>query len=125
VALPHLGIAALPLKELDYLVTDAVEAAVITGSGVLVNVPSPGPFAFHKLWVSAERPSSESTKARKDIRQATQILEVLAEDRPDEVTRAYEALAGRRSMLRQVRAQLRRVDSEVMRRVAPLIDSGR
>jgi hypothetical protein len=119
VVLPHLGIAAQPLTGLDYLITGTVDAAAIAGSGVLVNVPAPGRFALHKLWVAAERPVSESAKAKKDMRQATQMLELLIEDRPGEIAKAYAALASRRSMLRRVRAQLQLADAELLRRLTP------
>jgi len=47
--------AAQPLRGLDYLIEDSVDAAVIGGSGVRVNIPSPARFAFQKLWVAGER----------------------------------------------------------------------
>ena len=122
VLLPHLGIAAQPLAGLDYLIGDTVDAAAIAGSGVLVNVPAPGRFALHKLWVAAERPVSESAKAKKDMRQATQMLELLIQDRPEEITKAYAALTSRRSMLRRVRAQLKLIDADVLRHITPYLE---
>jgi len=120
VALPHLGIAAQPLYGLDYLIGEAVDAAIIGGSGIRVNVPTPGRFAFHKLWVAATRPSSETAKSRKDIRQAVQILDVLAADRPHDITSAYKVLLGRPKILKVVNAQLKRVDPLLVKRLTPL-----
>jgi hypothetical protein len=98
-----------------------VDAAVIGGSGVRVNIPSPARFAFHRLWVAGERSVSEEVKSRKDIRQATQLLEVLAEDRPHDVTVAFEAIGNRRSLLRSIKARLKSLDSALMDRLDPLI----
>jgi hypothetical protein len=92
VFLPALGVAAHPLRFLDYLIENPVQAVVIGGGGVLVNVPDPGRFAFHKLWISERRPVSEQTKAAKDRRQAGALLEVLLPDRPGDVLAAWEAL---------------------------------
>jgi hypothetical protein len=80
---------------IDYLLEDPLPAAVVGGSGVFVNVPSPARFAFHKLGTA---------RRRKDLRQAQQLLEVLHEDRPDDLRSAANALKHRPSMLRAVRA---------------------
>ena len=92
-----------PLRGLDYLIEESVDAAAVVGNGIRVNVPLPARFAFHKLWVAAERPVSESAKARKDVRQAVALLEVLASDRPGDVSAALAALETRPSMLRSVK----------------------
>lgn len=93
--LPHLNAAAQPMVGLGYLLDEVAEAAVVAGAGILVTVPSPGRFAFHKLWVSDRRPVAESAKARKDRRQAEQLIEVLLSDRPGDLTRAWAALPKR------------------------------
>ena len=121
VLLVHLGIAAQPLYGLDFLIDEAVDAAVIGGSGIRVNVPSPGRFALHKLWVAAERSPSEAAKSRKDLRQAAQILEVLIDDRPDDITAAYKVLSRRPRMLRRVRAKLKSLEPALMSRLTPLL----
>lgn len=118
--LPHLRVAAQPLKGLDYLLEDAVDAAVIAGSAIRVNVPTPARFAFHKLWVGSERPVSEAAKSRKDVRQAEQVLGLLAADRPDDVAIAWEALARRKSMLKGVKATLRKLPDALTDRLAQL-----
>ena len=52
IQIPVLGVAATPLRFLDYLIEDTQPGAVLGGSGVLVNVPRPGRFALHKLIVA-------------------------------------------------------------------------
>jgi hypothetical protein len=47
--------AAQPLPFLDFLIASPVRGAVVDGGGILVNVPDPARFAFHKLIVSGER----------------------------------------------------------------------
>jgi hypothetical protein len=117
VYLRHLRVAAQPLYGLDYVIESSVDAAVIVGSGVRVNVPTPARFAFHKLWVSTERPASEAAKARKDLRQAEQLLDVLVADRPGDLTSAWAALQSRRSLLRGARSALRKIAPSVRDRL--------
>ena len=107
VLLPHLGIAAQPLEGLDFLIAGAIDAVVIAGNGIHVNVPDPARFALHKMWLAAQRSISESAKSKKDLRQAEQLMSVLVEDHADVVARAYKALAARPSMFRVVNARLR------------------
>lgn len=90
-----------------------------------MNVPTPGRFTFHNLWVAATRPASETAKSRKDIRQAVQLLDVLTTDRPHNVTSAYKVLLVRPRMLRVVTAQLKLVDPLLVKRLTPLLRNGR
>ena len=60
-------------------------------SGLFVNVPHPARFALHKLVVSRRRPVAQQIKARKDVQQATELLNVLLEDRPGDIWIALEA----------------------------------
>lgn len=107
VFLPQLKAAAQPLRGLGYLLEERIEAVVLAGSGLLVNVPSPARFAFHKLWVAGQRNAAEQAKARKDLRQAEQLLEVLQQDRPEDLERAWAALP--ESMRRIVRRSAAKV----------------
>lgn len=95
VELPSLAAAAQPLKYLDYVMEGWVSAAVINGGGVAVNMPDPARFALHKLIVAAERPVAMQSKQQKDLWQASQVLEVLLEDRPGDVREAWDALKQR------------------------------
>ncbi len=100
VYLRHLRVAAQPLPGLDYVLEQSVDAAVIVGSGIRVNVPAPARFAFHKLWLASARSVAETAKARKDLRQAEQVLEVLADDRPADLSEAWSALRERKTLMR-------------------------
>lgn len=76
------GVNAQPLEFLDYLIRGPVEAAVLYGAGILVNVPDPARFAIHKLAVSQLRPASKPEKARKDLLQAAGLIEYFLEENP-------------------------------------------
>lgn len=88
-AMPALGAYALPLRFLDYLIHEPIQAVALYRSGVLVNVPQPARYAIHKLIVAARRVSSATAKARKDIAQSAVLIHILAEDRPDELEDAF------------------------------------
>ncbi len=103
VPLPHLSVAAQPLEGLDYLIERTSKAAVVGGDGILVNVPLPARYALHKLWVAKNRPVSDQVKARKDVSQARQIIEVLSKDRPEDLEEAMTAMQSRKRMWSRVR----------------------
>ncbi len=90
-----------------------MQAVVVGGSGILVNVPDPARFALHKLWVAGRRPVSEQAKAAKDLRQAQSLLEVLLSDRPADLTVAWEALQGRPAVASEVRSAMDRLPATV------------
>jgi hypothetical protein len=92
VALPGLSTSAQPLPYMDYLIENPEKAAVLDSGGFLVLVPSPARFALHKVIVSTARPASQETKAAKDLAQAAQMLEHLAEARPGDLRLAFSAL---------------------------------
>ena len=87
--LPALGAHALPLRFLDYLLHEPVQAALLYRSEVLVNVPDPAGYAIHKLIVATRRASSAAANARKDIEQSAALIRMLTEDRPDEIEDAF------------------------------------
>lgn len=98
VRLPSLQSDAVPLRFLDYLLRDTVEAAVLTRYGALVNVPSPERYAVHKLIVSSLRHDSgeSAVKSDKDVLQAGLIVEaLLAKRRLEELADALRDAAGR------------------------------
>jgi hypothetical protein len=89
--LAALGTYAKALHHLNYLIAEPVPAVALYRSGVLVQVPRPERFAIHKLILSERRRSGpDSLKSTKDRQQAAYLIEVLAEDRPDELHEAYE-----------------------------------
>jgi len=91
VYLPHFNSYAHPMRFLEYLLEDCQDAVIPFRSGIFVNVPNPARFALHKLVVSQRRPVAQQIKARKDIQQATELLNILLEDRPGDIWIAVEA----------------------------------
>ncbi len=77
VALPALRAYARALPYLDYLIAEPLQAVVLSGSGVLVNVPNPARYAWHKLVVAGLRQNQE--RVGKDIEQAAALIGILAE----------------------------------------------
>jgi|TARA_A100001391_G_scaffold161337_1_gene120172 hypothetical protein len=89
-ALPALGVSAQALNYLNFLIAEPIHAAAIYRSGILVQVPRPERFAIHKLIIAdRRRDGAGSLKASKDREQAAFLIEALAEDRPDDLRRAY------------------------------------
>jgi len=121
VFLPGLGVAAHPLRFLEYLIENPAQTVVLGGAGILANVPDPARFAFHKLWISERRPVSEQTKAAKDRRQAGDLLEVLLEDRPTDVSVAWETLAHRASPAKTVQTAIGRLSPDLQGRLKRLL----
>jgi hypothetical protein len=81
----------MSLHHLKYLIAAPIKAPVMYRSGVLVQIPQPEKFAIHKLIVAdRRRAQSDRLKSEKDRRQAAALIEVLAEDRPDELQEAFE-----------------------------------
>ena len=95
VQLPTLGTHAKPLRFLDFLLVETLPTAVLTGSGVLVRVPTPERYVLHKLIIAQRRNTTARDKAQKDLAQAQTLLEVLLEDRPDDVKDAWADLVDR------------------------------
>jgi hypothetical protein len=95
VELPLLGAHAKPVRFLDFLLVETMHAAVVTGSGILVRVPTPERYALHKLIVAQRREKATPGKVAKDLSQTQALLEVLLEDRPDEVMNVWSDLVDR------------------------------
>jgi hypothetical protein len=94
--LAALGVNARALHHLDYLIADPINAAAVYRDGILVKIPRPERFAIHKLIVADRRlEGPDSLKARKDLMQAELLIEILAEDRPSDLTDAYRDAMGR------------------------------
>lgn len=106
--LPALGVSAQSLHYLNYLIAQPIRVPLLYRAGFLIQVPRPERFAIHKLIVAdRRRDGPETLKARKDRAQAQFLIEVLAEDRPDDLREAYEtALAQGPSWRRRLEATL-------------------
>ncbi len=93
--LPALGVNAQALNYLNFLIAEPIKAAAIYRSGVLVQVPRPERYAIHKLIIAdRRRDGAGSLKASKDREQAAFLIEAMAEDRPDDLSRAYATAMG-------------------------------
>ncbi len=89
--LPALGVSAQALNYLNFLIAEPIHALAIYRSGVLLQIPRPERFAIHKLIVASRRQGGpDQAKSRKDRSQAKFLIRILAEDRPDDLTEAYE-----------------------------------
>jgi hypothetical protein len=93
VYIPRFKAAAAPLKHLSLVMEDAQPAAAVDGGCTLVVVPAPGRFALHKLLISRSRSMAHQAKSTKDLHQAALLLEVLAEDRPEDLEGAARRFA--------------------------------
>jgi hypothetical protein len=97
VHLPALRSDAQPLRFLDFLLYEEEQAAILYNAGILVNVPAPHRYALHKLIVARQRIETKQSqdKARKDLRQASELFQVLEEIRPFELRAAWDELLER------------------------------
>jgi hypothetical protein len=92
VNLPSLQSNAVPLRFMDYLLRDTIEAAILTRFGAMANIPAPERYAVHKLIVSTmRRDTGESAvKADKDLFQAGILIAALSiKRRRDELAAAW------------------------------------
>ncbi|PHY18431.1 GSU2403 family nucleotidyltransferase fold protein [Caulobacter sp. BP25] len=92
---------ATPLRFMDFLLRDTVEAAVLHGDGVLVRVPAPARYAVHKLIVSRKR-GQANPKRRKDVEQAQALIEALSLDDPFALREAYAEARDRGEVWRKL-----------------------
>ena len=86
--LAALGVKAQSLHHLNYLIAEPLQAAAVYRGGVLIQVPQPERFAIRKLIVADRR--RDRLKSAKYRRQAAFLIEVLSEDRPDELKEAFD-----------------------------------
>jgi hypothetical protein len=119
--LKALGVTAQSLHFLNYLIGEPIRAAALYRAGVLVQIPRPERFAIHKLIVaSRRRDGPDALKARKDRAQAAALIEVLAEDRPEDLAAALQDARARGSRWRShVDDSLRRMP-QTAERLKPL-----
>lgn len=88
VEIRQLGVPAIPLRFLDYLIADPVRAIALGRKPVLVQVPAPERFAVHKLIVSQER-QKLSLKSQKDLEQSFDLQQVLQKLDPAGLEEAF------------------------------------
>ena len=92
----QLGVVLQSLKFREYLLEDVAQAALFCDEGsIIVNVPNPARYAFHKLMVYGERSASYLQKAGKDLRQAAGLLVWLKAHREWKLKAAWADLVGR------------------------------
>jgi hypothetical protein len=108
--IPLFKAAAQPLAFLDYLIEGYERGAIVDGGGILLNVPSPGRFGFHKLLISGERGAVVHTKVEKDLLQAAQVLAVLIAERAGDARVAWDEINSRgKGWVRRVLSGLSRL----------------
>jgi hypothetical protein len=86
----QLGVPAIPLRFLDYLIENPVPAVALGRRPVLVRVPQPARYAVHKLIVSQERDKRFSLKTQKDLEQSFDLQKALEKIDPDSLAEAFE-----------------------------------
>ena len=78
------------MNYLNFLIADPIHAVALYRSGVLVQIPRPERYAIHKLIVADRRHGGpDQAKSVKDRGQASFLIDVLAQDRPDDLAEAY------------------------------------
>ena len=125
VHLASLNTYAEPVRFLDYVLTDAQPAAIATKAGILVNVPTPARYAFHKLVVSQRRIAAFQTKMKKDVYQAEQLIEVLLRDRPGDLRLAWKAAVKQpRKFMEQLRGGLAKLPKTTQSALKVVVSKG-
>lgn len=79
---------ATPLRFMDFLLRETIDAATLHEDGVLVRVPAPARFAVHKLIISRKR-GPANPKSPKDFHQAVSLIEALGVIDPFALRDAY------------------------------------
>jgi hypothetical protein len=88
---PALNLALQPLKFMEFSLEAPMKATLLYRNGPLVvNVPRPERYVFHKMIVYGERPREQRTKATKDLTQAACLLDYLLENDCDLVKESWD-----------------------------------
>lgn len=110
--------SAAPLRFLDYLLAGTLQRGLYVGTrAVAVTLPDPGRYAVHKIVISQERPAAFAAKSEKDLAQACQLVEALAETRPEDLFAAARAMQAEPGMAKRFAAGLARMAALQVRRV--------
>jgi hypothetical protein len=92
VVIENLKFGAQPLRYLDYLIEDPIDAVAPADVGIRVKVPTPERYALHKLIVAQIRDRAQFAKREKDLAQAQELIGVLKEDLADDLATAWRDL---------------------------------
>jgi hypothetical protein len=93
---PALNLTLQPLKFMEFSLEAPMKATLLYRNGPLVvNVPRPERYVFHKLIVYGERPREKRTKANKDLMQAACLLDYLLDNDGDLVKESWEDVLSR------------------------------
>jgi hypothetical protein len=91
----QLGVPAVPLRFLDYLIEEPLPAVALGRRPVLVRVPQPARYAVHKLILAQERDKKRfALKAQKDLEQSFDLQRVLETLDPEVLAEAFEDARG-------------------------------
>ena len=109
-----LGISLQPLKFMELAFEHPAQTVILLNDGPLVvSVPRPEIFAFHKLIVSQERKDNDHLKALKDAAQACALITYFLDNNLPALLDAHAHVTGRGSGWRKrVEAGLRQLDVE-------------
>lgn len=119
VQMPELKLTLEPLKFMEFPLEGTTQGGVFSSLGAcIVNLPAPERYAVHKLIVYGERPTSERTKATKDLLQAASLASYFLEmGQAGVFNAAWQDAIGRgrgwRSRARQGRTALLRLAPDV------------
>ena len=119
-----MGTDAQLLRFRDFLLYQEQNAVVLHGAGIPVNVPTPERYACHKLLVSQMRhaiPRSQ-IKARKDLDQATALIESLLAERLADLADVWTEMRARgESWRRKADRALTRLPPDLQARFTALL----
>lgn len=91
-----LGVTLQPLKFMELAFEQSFQTVLLLSDGPLVvTVPRPQYFAFHKIIVSSERKTTDPTKARKDAIQSVAVINLFLERNPVPLIDAYKSVLNR------------------------------
>jgi hypothetical protein len=86
----QLGVPAIPLRFLDYLIEEPLPAVALGRRPILVRIPQPARYAVHKLIVAQERDKRFALKAQKDLEQSLDLQKILEKVDPESLEEAFK-----------------------------------
>ena len=93
---PTLNLTKQPLKFMEFSLEAPIKATLVHRNGPLVvNVPRPERYIWHKLIVYGERPREMRAKANKDLAQVACMLDYLLENDADLIRQSWHDAIGR------------------------------